>query len=202
MLLFARTRRWGALGMVVAVSATVVLLCGPFAIALNPTGEGLVRVALLVPLLPGVAIAAALATPLAAQERVASREIRAYRAAHVVLSTVLAAAVLAGAAVLLAPADGAAVAQQGPLSMVRNVLALTGAGVIGYRMLGSQLGWAVPVVWVILPPLLMPRPDQDRLQIFTLVNQPDGAITASAFACAVWIVAVWVTGALRDPAGR
>ncbi|MFD6055592.1 hypothetical protein [Agromyces sp. NPDC060279] len=193
MVLFIRTRRWPAVVATIAAAALLTVACGPLAVALNPTGEGLVRVALLIPLLPAVAIAAAFESALPAQEAVAARRLRLERAAHLVLLTGLAVGLLAGASTLIpAPEGSASLIGHGPISVVRNTLALTGTALLGYRFLGPQAGWVPPVAWVIIPPLLMPRPDQDPGRLFTLVTQPDRALEPFTLALGIWVVALVV----------
>lgn len=193
MVLFIRTRRWPAVVATIAAAALLTVACGPLAVALNPTGEGLVRVALLIPLLPAVAIAAAFERPLPAQEAVAARRLRLEGAAHLVLLTGLAVGLLAGASTLIpAPEGSASLIGHGPISVVRNTLALTGTALLGYRFLGPQTGWVPPLAWVIIPPLLMPRPDQDTTRLFTLITQPDRAFEPFALALGIWVAALVV----------
>ncbi len=81
---------------------------------------------------------------------------------------------------------------QGAIAVVRNILALTGIATVSYRILGTQLGWVLPIVWTILPPLLIPRANQDRSEIFTLLTQPDSAFTAFVVASVVWLAGAFL----------
>lgn len=191
--LFARTRRWQLNAFVIFLSACLVLLCGPLAVGLTPGGGGLVRVAMMIPLIPATLVASSLQSPLSCQEVSASRDMTRWSFLHVGgLSLLLLAALLVSGG-FLQPA-GPETNNQGSLSLCRNAAALIGIAMIGYRLLGPRLGWAPALIWVILPPQITPRPENDPVGLFTLITQPDSS--SNAFS---WAVLVWCVGFLSAP---
>lgn len=188
--LFIRTRRWRLNAVVFLVTAALVIVCGPLAIGLTPNGGGLTRVAMMLPLIPATLVAASLQSPLPLQEAAAARDLGQWRLLHVVaLSAALLAALVISGAFL--PAAGADTHDQGLLSLCRNAVALVGAALIGYRLLGVRLGWILAITWVILPPQIIPRPENDPVGLVTLITQPDSS--AGAF---TWAVLTWSVGLL------
>ena len=171
----------------------LVLACGPLRIAFSPDGEGLVLVAMMVPLMPALGIAASLVSPMRTQEMSAARSLVWVRRWHVVIWLSIASITLGLAATFLS--RGGSYYDQGEFSIVRNVIALTGVSLIGYWALGPRLGWVFATVWVILPPLVFPRPQQDAGQIFTLIYQPDDAFVPLLVAGLLGVAGLWSAGA-------
>jgi hypothetical protein len=170
-----------------AVAAVMIVLCGPMNYSLNPVYGFLVKVAVQVPLLPAIAIQASLASPVGQQEISGSRDLGTWRLAHVVVLTAIAACFLGLAGMPLA-ADVVAHSTQGSISVIRNLLALTGAGLIGSVVLGPRLAWLFPVTWLIVPFLFIPRPTADLTGVLTLVGQDDAAFVPFVAACSVWVI--------------
>jgi len=190
--LFARSRRWNTVIVISAMSAALIVLCGPLNYALNPRGGYLIAVAAQIPVLTAIAIQASLASPLPRQDALSYRSLNPYRLTHVVALTAVAAVAIAIAAVPLSAVDPGANTHQGALALIRNLLALTGAALIGAALLGPRLGWLLPVSWLILPFLVLPGPNADPTGLLTLAIQGDDAVLPNAFACLVWTIGTTV----------
>lgn len=174
--LFARTRRWGVVLLVVVASGLLVIACGPLRIAMSPDGQSLVLVAMMIPVLPALAIAASLESPLRLQEMSAARSLLGFRVLHVVGLCALACVVLGFAGSFLSKGDGPA-PDQGSVSIVRNSIALVSLGLVSYRVIGPRFGWLPPMLLVVVPPLIYPRVQQDQTQIVTMLYQADSSFT-------------------------
>lgn len=200
MILFARTRRVTAVALITLFAVILVLACGPLRIAFSPDGEGLVLVAMMVPLLPALTIAASLVSPVHIQERAAARSLVWVQRGHVSIWLSFACVTLGLAATFLS--RDASFHEQGAFSIVRNTIALTGISLLAYGVLGPRLGWVLATVWVILPPLVFPRPQQDAGQIFTLIYQPDDAFVPFVVAGLLGVAGLWSVGSSRLHLGR
>lgn len=188
--LFLRTRRAVLNVVVIFGAAFLVMMCGPVAVGLVPQESSLTRVAMMVPLIPATVIAASSVSSLPIQEGNGVRNIHRWGLAYVASLTALLVAALCFSGVQLPPPD-ATTHDQGAVSVVRNGFALVGAALIGYRLLEHRGGWVLGLAWVILPPQVLPRPQNDPVGLFTLITQPD--LSANAF---VWALGVWVLGVL------
>lgn len=188
MLSFTRTRRWRTNIAASIIVGALIVLCGPVYYALNPNAGYLVSIAAQLPLIPAVIIQATSMSSMSAQERQASRSLAKYRACNYVLLTAAAAIPLGIAAYLYAPLVGE---QQtggydlGPVTVIRNLIALIGAGFIGASVIGSSLGWIIPSAWAILPYVLLTATSTSN-SFITLVVQPDDSFTAFMVALGIW----------------
>ncbi|NEM92151.1 hypothetical protein [Galbitalea soli] len=200
--LFARTRRWLANVVIALATGILMLACGPLGYGVNPRGGYLVELTAQLPLLPAIAIAASSAASARVQERLAVRNLVAWRLAHVAVLSVIA-AVIAGGTTLLLPAPAGlpphSYAGLGSLALMRNVFALTGAALGGSFVFGPRLGWIVPMGWAILPFLAFTELTDDAPGLATLVLQPDDAFAPMIFALLVW--GIGATVAATDPRG-
>ncbi|WEK12997.1 MAG: hypothetical protein P0Y48_11060 [Candidatus Microbacterium phytovorans] len=186
--LFARTRRWGLNLGVMLAAAVLVAACASTAIGISADGAKIL-VAMAIPVVPAISIAASLSSSLAGQERLAARNIARWDVIHAVSLTCALLVVLGLSALSLPSADDVAQNQAG-ISLWRNAIALTGASLIGYRALGPRMGWAVAVIWVVLPPQMVSRPWTDPVGLFTLTTQPDASANALAWAIMIWVAGV------------
>jgi hypothetical protein len=187
--LYIRTRRWVMVIAISALAAAMIMLCGPMNYSLNPAYGYLVKVAVQIPVLPAIAIQASLASPVGQQELSGSRDLSNWRLVHMVFLTAIAALFL-GLAIAPLATNVEAHSTQGVVAIVRNLLALTGAGLIGSAIFGPRLAWLVPVTWLIVPFLFVPRPTADLTGVLTLIGQDDIAFVPFVAACAVWAVGV------------
>lgn len=189
-ILFARSRRWASVALTTLVAAGLILMCGPLNYSLNPLGGYLIAVAAQIPVMPAIAIQAGLASPLTRQEEYARRRLSPWRLSHLLVLTAFAASAIAVAAVPFASSDVDAYAHQGPTALVRNLLAMAGAALIGAAVFGPRFGWVLPLSWLILPFLFLPTPHTDHTGLLALVVQGDDAVAPLIVACVVWVIGV------------
>jgi hypothetical protein len=188
--LFIRSRRWTAVTATTLVAAGLIVMCSPLNVMLNPRGGYLIAVAAQVPVIPAIAIQAALASPLPRQDQLARRRLSPWRLSHVVGLTAFAAGAIAVAAVPFAGAEVDAYAHQGAIALVRNLLAMTGAAHIGAAIVGPRFGWVLPLSWLVLPFLFLPTRLADTAGVLALIVQGDDAVVPLAVACTTWVVGV------------
>lgn len=191
MLLFARSRHWLGGTIVAAASAILVLVCGPIGYALNPDAGYRVAVAAQIPLLSALVIQASIGGRPASAESYPVRSMRALRLLHVIIMTLVSCVALGVAAVSLIPADESLVngfADLGPIAIIRNTLALTGAALIGGALFGAGFGWLLPLAWATLPYLVTPSLEADTTGIATLIMRGDDDFWAFIVAISCWVV--------------
>ena len=192
-LLFARARRWPTnLGLAGVVGALIVL-AGPVYYSLNPDRGPLVAIIAQLPLVSAVALQATGVSPMAAQERHPGRSMRGHRVLHHVAVTVLVSLIL-GIAASASEAHGTPGGEPvGAATVVRDLLAFTGAAMIGGAVLGAPLGWVLPSAWAILP-LLLHTSTTAEDPVASLVVQPDGSLPALVTAVVVWLAGLVIVG--------
>ncbi|WP_435740152.1 hypothetical protein [Clavibacter nebraskensis] len=197
--LFGRARRWRTNVIVFIIVGALIVLCGPVYYALNPNGGYLVSIAAQLPLIPAVVIQATSLSPMAAQEGQASRPLRKYQAFNYLILTAAAAVPLGIAAYFYTPLAGEEQTggyDLGPITVIRNLIALIGAGFIGASLIGASLGWVIPAAWAILPYVLLTATSSDN-EFITLVVQPDDSFNALAIASVVWLIGLVAASGTR-----
>ncbi|WP_437583428.1 hypothetical protein ACSAGD_14210 [Paramicrobacterium sp. CJ85] len=193
--LFFRARRWVPASIVIFITAVLVVLCGPLNYTLNPRSGYLVGVAAQLPILPAVTIQATVTSrALRAKEGTSARKLTNWRLAHIVCLTALAALSLGLAAIPLTASALTGPADQGAVAIVRNLIALTGAALLGATFLGPNLAWVFPLTWTILPFVFLPGSPSGLTAIVTLVAQPDSSYAPSVFAIVLWSVGLALQG--------
>lgn len=191
LVLFARSRRWPLCLAVIAIAGLTIAACGPLSYTLNPVGGYRVAAASQVPVIAALAIQGALASPVPRQEQQAARALWPARLLHIVALTAIAAAVAGVAALAIQPPDGVllnAGSPLGPLALVRNVLAFTGASLLGAALVGPSLGWLVPLAWAILPAVALTGANADPTGLLKLATRPDSAPLPLATAAFIWVI--------------
>lgn len=183
--LFITSRRWLVVAGVSLATGLLLWAAGHATYTLIPRGEFPIAVAQQVPLLPAIAIQATLHPGLHTKELVSSRSLRPWRGAHIIiLTTAAAVAIVLGTA--LAAAVSVPPEFANAAALVRNLLALTGAALIASAVVGQWFAWTVPLAWLVLPYLFIPRPSEDPIGILTLTAQDGDEAIPFAVACAVW----------------
>ncbi len=183
--------------VVAAACGALILACGPLSYELNPRGGYLVAVSAQVPIIPAIFIAASLEPRLRDKESNAARNLTIWRFSHVVLLTFFAALVAGLAATQLTPPAGVLLNSYtalGPVALVRNVLALTGAALICSTILGPSFGWILPLAWAVLPFLALPSLASDPTGLVTLVMQPDDQFIPFLASGIVWLFGAGLAG--------
>jgi hypothetical protein len=190
-LLFARSRRWLANLVVIAACGILILVCGPLGYSLHPQSAYLVIVAAQVPLLCAITLQASMATATPQKDAAASRDLRSWRLAHIVVFTVLACVSCGIAAAQVVPPGGfsaGAIHGVGAFAIVRDVIAMTGAALACAALVGPHFGWVLPFAWTIIPYMALPSTRRDPVGIVTLMLQPDYALLPFIVAAALWVV--------------
>ena len=209
--LFARSKRWFFNTVAAVVCGILIVACGPLGYALNPEGGYRVALSAQVPLLAAVTIQASMATSLHAQEAQSARRMTVWRLFHVIALTLLAATIIAIAATQLQPPSGVMLngfSALGPGALARNLVALTGAGLICSTITGPAFAWVLPVAWAIVPFLMFSSPDDDSSGVLTLLVQPDSAFLPAIVAIAAWTLGTmavsrdWTCRGLVERCGR
>jgi hypothetical protein len=191
--LFARARRWRTNLGVAAGVGVLIVLAGPVYYSLNPDRGPLVAIIAQLPLVSAVTLQATSVSPMAAQERLAGRSMRGHRVLHHIAVTVLVALIL-GIAASLSGADSRPGGEPvGAVTVVRDLLAFTGAAMVGGAVLGAPLGWVLPSAWAILP-LLLHTSTTAEDGLASLVVQPEDSFPALATAVVVWSAGLVVAG--------
>ena len=187
-LLFARTRRWPLCLTLIALTGIAIIACGPLSYTLNPAGGYRVAAAAQAPLIAALTIQGALTPALPRQEQQAARSLHAWRLLHIAGLTAIAAAVVAIAALFLTPPTDVMVNANvplGPIALVRDLLAFTGAALTAATLIGPNLAWVIPLAWAIIPATLT-GPDPDPTGILRLPTQPDLAPIPLLAAASIW----------------
>lgn len=137
--LLARQRRApvAALGLVVVVVAGALL--GPTAVRIGSLQPITVPVVVLLPVAAACLIALTTVSTIPELERTADRPMT-------VLRLLLLLALLLPTTALLALVTAGSVGQLGPPATIRNLLGLTGLGLLGVAVLGGSFGWLPPCV--------------------------------------------------------
>lgn len=182
--LFLRARRSAAVALIATATGILIWLCGPIAISLHPTDSALNRVSAMLPVAPAILLTASLNTPLAAKERLSGRNLETLRLSHTLIQSTIIITLCSLGSWQLPPGD------QGMVSTSRNAAALIGSSLLGNAILGPRIGWLISLAWVIIPPLLIPRPYLDPSQLFTLISQPDDSFHAFIYAIVIWILGI------------
>jgi hypothetical protein len=191
--LFARARRWRTNLGVAAGVGVLIVLAGPVFYSLNPDRGPLVAIIAQLPLVSAVTLQATSVSPMATQERHAGRSMRGHRLLHHLAITVLVALIL-GVAASLSESHGRPGGEPvGAVTVVRDLLAFTGAAMVGGAVLGAPLGWVLPSAWAVLP-LLLRTSTTAQDPVASLVVQPEDSFPALATAVVVWSAGLVVAG--------
>lgn len=170
--LFARNRRWPAVIMVTVVAAVAIAVFGGFTYTPTPRSQFSIDVALQLPVAPAIAIAVCSRTLIPQQEQSSVRRVGRWQLLHVLGLAGLASILLGLAGLTLGAADYSSAA------IVRNLLGLTGAALIGVASIGPRLGWSLALAWLIVPFAFVEGPQADWNGIATMVAQPDQSFGA------------------------
>jgi hypothetical protein len=191
--LFARSRRILATIVVGAAVAVASALVGNETFRLVEMSSINLQVGGYLTLIPGVVIASASASPIAAQEHLANRKMWAWRGLSVCSGSIACAVLLVACSALnteVAP----------PLVELRNLAGFEGLALMAAAVFGSHLSWTVPLVWSILPAVVLPDLESDRVGVLTFFLQPQASMTASLFAALVFVIGI--AGAIRGIKSR
>lgn len=170
-------------------TAALLMLVGQATYTLTPRGAFVLAVAGQIPVIPAVAIQATLHPGLQQQEDMAARSPRPWRFAHIaVLTGVATACIVAAVSIIETFSDGSDAASG--LALVRNLLALSGAALVGASLIGRSFAWVIPLGWIVVPYLFIPRPGDDPIGIFTLTSQEGNAVVPLIFTGFIWTLGV------------
>lgn len=178
----------------IALTGILAVLFGARSMVLRYGSGAGIPYATFLPVMSASMIAASARSRLHDLDRVASRDLRALRAGLVLCLTALAAAVLALTLPSLPPPVGTAAA-------VRNLVGLTGVGLLGARVLGGRLAWLLPCSLVIaVVSLAGGVEDTSTLVVWLLRADGDrGAWALATVLLAAGLVAVTPVGTREQP---
>lgn len=160
LVLFAKGRRIVAVALVALVSGILVFLLAGYVLRPTSQSEFSLPVVYALPLVPCIAIAAALQSERPDLEMRAARAITTSKVAFLLISFLIcvgvmtAAVLLAGISFALAP-------------VLRNVVGFLGLAILGSTLLGGRLCWIPLLSWVVLPAYYFKNVQEDSTGIFT-----------------------------------